>query len=222
MRARAVTCSALVLLALLALSAQEYIGGRDFLTDHEVDVIREAQEPDKRIAAYLHFAQLRLELIKQKLAVEQSGRSVDIHRNLREYGQIIEAIDLVVDDALVRDIDVTKTIELLTKQESEFLAALENLEENPADDHPFYEFVLDDAIEITTDSIDLAQGDLGERKREIVEADDEDRKDVLDSTVPAAREEIEKARKAAARKEAEEKRKRPTLLKPGEKKQSQP
>jgi hypothetical protein len=210
-------CSALVLLALFALSAQEYIGGGDFLTDHEVDMIREAQEPNKRIETYLHFAQLRLELIKQKLAVEEAGRSVAIHRNLTEYSEIIEAVDMVFEDALLRDLDVTKAIELLTKQETEFLAALKNIEEKPADDHWRYEFVLADAIDITTDSMELAQEDLAERKKEILEADAADRKDVQDSMVPAAREEMEKARKAAARKEAEEKRKRPTLLKPGEK-----
>ena len=221
MRALVILCSAL-LLALFALSAQEYIGGGDFLTDHEVEMIREAQEPDKRIETYLHFALLRLELIKQKLAVEEAGRSVAIHRNLGEYSQIIDAIDLVVEDALLHEVEMGKAIELLTKQESEFLATLKNIEEKPADDHWRYEFVLDDAIEITGDSIELAKADLGERKREIMEADAEDRKEIRDSMVPAAREGMEKAKKATARKEAEEKRKRPTLLKSGEKEQAKP
>ena len=222
MTARVALCGALVLLAPFLSTAQEYIGGRDFLTEHEVDLIREAQEPNKRIETYLHFALLRMELIKQKLAVEAPGRSVEIHRNLREYSKVIEAIDTVVDDALVRDADLTKTIELITKQETEFLAALKHIEENPADDHFRYEFVLDDAIEITSDSLDLTQGDLAERKREVMEDDVEDRKAVDDSMAPAMREEKEKAIKAARAKEAEEKRKRPTLMKSGEKKENQP
>jgi hypothetical protein len=221
MTARVALCGALFL-APFVLTAQEFIGGRDFLTEHEIDMIREAQEPGKRIETYLSFARLRLELIKQKLAVEAPGRSVDIHRNLVEFTKIIEAVDTVVDDALVRDLDITKAIDLITKQETDFLAALHNIEENPADDHFRYEFVLDDAIEVASDSLDLTQGDLAERKRDILEKDAGDRKAVEDSLTPEMRKEMEKNRKAARTKEAEEKRKRPTLMKPGEKKESQP
>jgi hypothetical protein len=220
MTARNAFCAALVLLAPLSASAQEYIGGRDFLTEHEIDMIREAQEPNKRIETYLHFALLRLELIKQKLAVEAPGRSADIHRNLGEYSKIIDAIDMVVDDALVRDADIAKATEMITKQENEFLATLKNIDENPASDHFRYEFALDDAMEITSDSIDLMQGDLAERKQEVLESDAENKKDVVDSMAPAMRKEVEQARKAAAKREAEEKRKRPTLMKPGEKKEN--
>ena len=222
MTARIALIAALVLLTPFASTAQEYVGGRDFLTEHEIDMVREAQEPNKRIEIYLHFALLRLELIKQKLAVKTPGRSAEIHRNLDEYSKIIEAIDTVVDDALVRDTDITKATELIIKQETEFLTALNHIEENPADDHFRYEFVLDDAIEITTDSMDLTQGDLVERKREIVESDTENRKEVEDSMAPEMRQQMEKAREAARTREAEEKRKRPTLMKPGEKKENQP
>jgi hypothetical protein len=212
----------LFLAAPLALTAQEYVGGRDFLTEHEVDMIREAQEPNKRIETYLHFALLRLELIKQKLAVEVPGRSVEVHRNLGEYSQILEAIDMVVDDALVRETDITKGMELITTQETEFLAALKNIDENPADDHWRYEFALADAIDITNDSLELAQGDLGERKSSVEAADAARRRDIEGSMAPEVREEMQKAKKAAEAKAAEEKRKRPTLMKPGEKQEKQP
>lgn len=222
MRVRVALCVLLLFAAPLAVSAQEYVGGRDFLTEHEVDMIREAQEPNKRIETYLHFALLRLELIKQKLAVEAPGRSVEIHRNLGEYSQILEAIDMVVDDALMREADITKGMELITTQETEFLAALKNIEENPADDHWRYEFVLADAIDITNDSLELAQGDLGERKANVEAADAAQRRDIEGSMAPEMREEMQKAKKAAEAKAAEEKRKRPTLLKPGEKEKKEP
>lgn len=209
-------CIMLLLAAPLAASAQEYVSGRDFLTEHEVDLIREAQEPGKRIETYLHFALLRLELIKQKLAVEAPGRSVEIHRNLEEYSQIVDAIDMVIDDALVREVDLTKGIELLTTQEKEFLAALENIEQNPAEDHWRYEFALADAIDITKDSLELAKDDLGERKAGVEAADAAKRRDIEGSMAPEMREEMQKAKKAAEAKAAEEKRKRPSLLKPGE------
>ena len=222
MRARVALCSTLVLLAPLGAAAQEYIGGRDFLTEHEIDVIREAQEPNQRIETYLSFARLRLELIKQKLAVEAAGRSVDIHRNLEEYLKIIEAVDTVVDDALVRDVDLAKSIELITTQETGFLAALKDIEKNPAEDYFRYEFALGDAIEATSDSLDLTQGDLAERKHKIEETDAQGHKAVDDSMTPKVRQETEKAREAAHKKQTEEKRKRPTLMKPGEKKEDQP
>ncbi len=222
MRARVALCGALVLLAPFAAVAQEYIGGRDFLTEHEVDVIREAQEPNLRIQAYLDFARLRLELVKQKLAVEEAGRSVAIHRNLDEYLKIIEAVDTVVDDALVRDVDLTKSIEAITTQETEFLAALKHIEKNPAEDNFRYEFVLDDAIDGTSDSLDMTQGDLAARKREIEEHDTQDQKAVDGSMAPQLRKETEKARETVRKKAAERERKRPTLMKPGEKKETQP
>ncbi len=216
MRMRVVLCVMLLLATTLTASAQEYVGARDFLTEHEIDMIREAQEPNKRIETYLQFALLRLELVKQKLAVEAPGRSVDIHRNLGEYSKILEAIDMVIDDALVREVDLAEGIELLNTQETEFLAALENIQENPANDHWRYEFALDDAIDITKDSMEMAQEDLGQRKADVEATDAAKRRDIEGSMAPAVREETQKAKKAAEEKAAEEKRKRPSLLKPGE------
>jgi hypothetical protein len=129
---------------------------------------------------------------------------------------------MVVDDALVRELDLTKAIPLITTQETDFLAALKKIEENPADDHFRYEFILDDAIEITSDSLELTQGDLAARKQEITDDDAKDRKAIEDTLSPEMRKDVEKAREATRSKESEEKRKRPTLMKPGEKKDDKP
>jgi hypothetical protein len=196
-------------------SAQEYVGGRDFLTVYEIDLIREAQEPNRRIEQYLVFASLRMELIRQQLSVEKPGRSAEIHRNLGQYGKIIDAVDMVVDDALVREIDIQKGLELLTTKEKEFLAALEKIRSDKPNDLERFEFVLEDAIEITADSIELASGDLGERKREVVESDARERKEIEGSLSDVERRAAEKVKA----KEAEAERKRPSLLKPGEKKE---
>ena len=80
------------------LGAQEIGGGKEFLTDYEIDVLRDNQKPKERIAAYLKFASLRLELVDQLSAVEEAGRGAKLHRNLEEYSRIIEAVDTVIDD----------------------------------------------------------------------------------------------------------------------------
>ncbi len=191
-------------------------GGRDFLTDHEADLIRENQEPNDRIGQYLHFARLRIELVRQALLKEDASRSKLIHRNLDEYGRIIEAIDLVIDDAAADQADLSKALETLAEREKEFLAALERIRENPADEHWSYEFVLEDAIEITRDSMELALEDLGDRGRRILEADASEKERQRALMTPERRKDVEKLEKKVQIEEQEQKSKRPTLLKPGE------
>lgn len=205
------------LLVSIPLAGQDLLGGgRDFLTDHEADLIRENQEPDHRIGQYLHFARLRIELVRQALLREDAGRSKLIHRNLEEYGRIVEAIDFVIDDAAADQVDLSDTLKTLAEREKEFLAALERIRENPADDHWTYEFVLEDAIEITRDSMELTLEDLGDRGRRILEADAREKKRQRALMTPERRKEVERVEKKVQAEEQEQKSKSPTLLKPGE------
>ena len=79
MRMRTARLAILGLALTFAASAQEWLGDKDFLTQHEVDIIRETQEPNERVATYLHFAALRLELVSQLLAKGEEGRGGKIH-----------------------------------------------------------------------------------------------------------------------------------------------
>ena len=203
-----------IALQAIALPAQEYVGARkEFLTDHEIDLIREAQEPNMRIERYLHFAKLRIELLRQYLAKQKPGRSAQIHRNLEEYGRIIETIDVVIDDALDMKRDITPTIAKLTSEEREFLVALQAIADNPQEDHFRYEFVLEDAIEITADSIELSGMDLGIRTSAVKAADERADGKLEASMTPELKEEVTAIRKT----EEKKKMKRPSLLKKGEK-----
>ena len=197
------------------LAAQDYIGvRREFLTDHEIDSIREAQEPNPRIHRYLEFAKLRVELIRLHLAEEKPGRSKIIHRTLKEYGHILGAVDTVVDDALDREFDIGPSIGPMLEQQEKFLAALEKIADDPPEDHFRYQFVLEDAIDITRDSMELAGGDLAARQAAIQEAAEQETAKREASMVPELKKEME-----AIRSEKEQKkRKRPTLLRPGEEK----
>lgn len=205
------------LLASIPLAGQDLLGGgRDFLTDHEADLIRVNQEPDLRIGQYLHFARLRIELVRQALLREDAGRSKLIHRNLEEYGRIVEAIDFVIDDAAADQVALDDALKTLAEREKEFLAALERIRENPAEDHWTYEFVLEDAIEITRDSMELTLEDLGDRGRRILEADAREKKRQRVLMTPERRKDVEKLEKKVQTEEQEQKSKSPTLLKPGE------
>lgn len=198
-------------------SAQEIVGGKDFLTDYEVDVIRDKQAFKDRIEAYLKFAALRLELVDQTLHVEEAGRGAKIHRALEEYGAIIEAIDNVIDDALLRSRKMDGALAGLLEAERKFAARLADVAAEPAEDSWRYEFMLEDAILITQDSMDLLAEDLGQRKREVVRQEEIDKQRQKESMAPERRREVEQARQEEAAADAERQRKRPTLLKPGEK-----
>ncbi len=208
----------LVFLATAGLaSAQEYVGGGDFLTDYEVDVIRANQGVKERIEAYVKFAALRLELIDQTFETDEAGRGAKVHRALDEYGLIIEAIDSVIDDALLRNRKLDGVLASLLEAEREFAARLALLAAEPEEDAWRYEFVLEDAILITQDSMELLAEDLGDRKREVVRQEEIDKRRQNESMAPERRREVEQARQEEASEDAERKRKRPSLLRPGEK-----
>ncbi len=195
---------------------QEILVTRDFLTEFEADQIRLAQDPNERIPAYLQFAKLRLALVDQLLAKEEAGRGAKVHDNLSQIGRIIEAVDMVVDDALLRDDDLSKTIEPLLVAEREMLGRLEAIQETDPDDLWRYEFALEDAIYILEDSIEITSQDLVARKNELIEADDAEKAAREKTMSQQRREEVQQAEQEQQKEEAEREKKRPSLLKKGE------
>src|SRR5688572_1752678 len=180
---------------------------RDFLTADEADQVRLAQEPNLRLNLYLHFAKQRLDLIQQAVAQEKAGRSKLIHDLLEDYTNIIEAIDTVSDDALKRKLDVVEGVQAVGAAEKEMLAALEKIQESSPKDIGRYQFVLDQAIETTRDSSELAAADLKGRTVTIETKAKKDREELEALMNP---EEV-KAKREAEKKEAQAAKKAPTL-----------
>lgn len=205
------------LLLCIAALAQEFPSGQDFLTDYEVDVLRDKQGFEERIEAYVKFAALRLELIEQSLEVEEAGRAAKVHRSLKEYGSIIQAVDDVIDDALLRNRQMDGALGDLLGAEARFSARLATIAAESATDAWRYEFVLEDAISITRDSMELLAEDLGDRKRSVLLEEEAERRRQKESMAPERRREVERVRAREGAAAAERQRKRPTLLRPGEK-----
>ena len=201
----------LVVCALLAapLAAQPQ---RDFLTADEADQIREAQEPNQRVALYIHFAQQRLNQVQHWLAKDKPGRSILIHDALDDYSNIIDAIDTVADDALKRHGDVQAALTEAARAEKEMLTGLRKIQDSQPKDMGRYDFILKQAIDGTGDSLEAAQQDPAKRAAELTAKEAREKKDLDEMLTPEEREE----KQAAQAKEEKSKKKAPTLLRPGE------
>ena len=195
---------------------QEILVTKDFLTEFEADQIRLAQDPNERIPIYLQFAKLRLALIDQLLAKEELGRGAKVHDNLSELGRIVEAVDMVIDDALLRDADISKTIPPLLNAEREFLSRLQRIQETDPDDLWRYEFALEDAIYILEDSIEITSEDLTARKSGLIETDGAEKAAREKTMSQQRREEVQEAAQEQQKEEEDREKKRPSLLKKGE------
>jgi hypothetical protein len=207
-------------LAILLISAAcGFAQERDFLTADEVDQIREAQEPNARLKLYILFARQRLALLDQFLSKEKPGRSALIHDTIEDYTHIIEAIDTVADDALVRKAQLDVGMKEVATAEAEMLAKLQKIEDSAPKDLARYEFALKNAIDTTSDSKELSEEDLHTRAGDVAAQDKKEKQDRDALLGDKEKAENKKANKdaAAAADDGKPKRKPPTLYKPGEK-----
>jgi len=203
------------LCALLCAGSLIFAQDRDFLTPNEVDQVRQAQDPNDRLLLYVHFAKQRMDLLQQYLAKDKPGRSIFIHNTLEDYGKIIDAIDDVSDDALLHNHVPDKGLVAVLGAEKEFLDQLNKIQASNPKDLDRYQFVLQQAIDTTSDSHDQSMEDSRKREGELTAEDAKEKKE-REAMMPAK--EVDSRKKSAAAQE-EPKKKVPTLYRPGEKPQ---
>jgi hypothetical protein len=194
---------------------------RDFLTSDEVEKVREAQEPNLRLKLYADFARERVDVIKNLLGKDKTGRSALVHDTLDEYCKILDAIDTVADDALARKLDVKAGLAAVASVEKQVLPMLQRFQDSNPKDLERYDFALKQAIAATSDSLDAAQEDLGQRGAEVEAREQKEKQERLNSMSPVEREGKQSDERKAEEKKAEEDSKQkaaPTLYRPGEKK----
>jgi len=184
---------------------------RDFLTADEVDQVREAQDPNLRLPLYIHFAKQRLDQVQQILSKDKPGRSALVHDLLDEYTNIIDEIDTVTDDALKRGADIQKGIAAVASGEKPMLEFLKKVQTSQPKDMHRFDFALKQAIESTSDSLDLSQQDLKTRTAEVKSRDAREKKEIENDTRGESGQ-----KKADAQPSDQPARKVPTLRRPGE------
>ena len=198
----------------------------DFLNAGEVEQIRGAQEPNLRLKLYADFSKARIDLVKNLLGRDKPGRSATIHDVLDEYCKILDAIDTVADAASARHTDIKLGLAAVAAVEKAVLPLLKQIEESHPKDLERYEFALTQAIETTSDSLELAEQDLDKRASDVEQRQLAQKKTREAQMTPIEKEseQADQAKKKAAAKSVERaeddaapRKKPPTLLKPGEK-----
>ena len=207
------------LLWCLALAAPLW-AQRDFLTADEASQIREAQEPNERLKLYAKFAKERTQMAQSLVNKDKPGRSILIHDALEDYSKILDAIDDVTDDALLRKLEVKLGLEAVLAMEKQTLPLLQKIHSSQPKDLARFDFALQQALETTEDSIKASQEDLGKRGEQVEARDAREKKQLKelgatgDDDAKADGDKAEGDKKADS--DQQPKRKAPTLKRPGE------
>jgi hypothetical protein len=203
------------LLWCLLLAAPLAWAQRDFLTVDEADQIREAQEPNERLKLYAKFAKERVDMVQSLVNKDKQGRSILIHDALEDYSKMLDAIDDVTDDALLRKLEVKPGLQAVAAIEKQTLPVLQKVQNSQPKDLSRYDFALQQAVETTKDSLESAQEDVGKRSKDVEAREAQEKKEQKelggDTSADAKGDSGNQADS-----DQQPKRKPPTLKRPGE------
>jgi len=206
----------LILIGATFAGAVPALAERDFLTEAEIEKVREAQLPSDRLKLYVLFARQRIDQLQRLLSKEKKGRSAEARELLEDYGAIIDAIDTVTDDALKRGADAAEGTSAVVAAEKRFLGQLQQIKDRNLPDVDLYSVALREAIASTSDSIDQAAEDATGRGAKLAEADKR-KKQEAEETLAAEDRKGKPPEEAKDGGKPADVAKSPTLLRPGEK-----
>jgi hypothetical protein len=188
---------------------------RDFLTVDEADQIREAQEPNERLKLYAKFAKERVDMVHSLVNKDKQGRSILIHDALEDYSKILDAIDDVTDDALLRKLEVKLGLEAVVAVEKQTLPVLQKVQSSQPKDLSRYDFALQQAVVTTQDSLEASQEDVDKRSKDVEARDAREKKEQKELGGQAGGD-AKSDSGGQADSGQQPKRKPPTLKRPGE------
>ncbi|HWP84721.1 MAG TPA: hypothetical protein VNN17_05995 [Terriglobia bacterium] len=135
----------------------------DFLTQGEVDMVRDAQEPDKRMILWMDLAQRRIDSVKQALASFKPEAGRAIRKALTEYIRIMESLDSTIEDARQRRVPLSKGLRDVETRGNLYLNYLRTLESDKIPGFEDFKYTLEEALAMTRDELEqVAKGNYPE------------------------------------------------------------
>jgi len=164
----------------------------DYLSDEEVDLLREAQDPSKRIEAYLSFAQLRLtrfDDFRSRPPNPDYDIPAYLDTQLDQYIRITDALKDWIEDNFDRHNDMRAGLKACVEKGTHQLEQLRHVEESTDPYAAGYRKSLSDAIDDFSDALDGASKALSEQTKTFGELK---REEIADARTAKAREKEEK------------------------------
>jgi len=169
-------------------------GKDDFLTEDEVDQIREAQDPSQRIGLYVSFAQARLDHIDE-YRTKPVDPEVDVagylEKQFDQYIRITDELKNWIEDQYGRRNDMRSGLKKFLEVGPHQLEQLRHMESSPDPYTPGYHKNLNDALDDFSDAIDGASKALSEQSKLFGELK---RQEKVDAQTAKDREKEEKKR----------------------------
>jgi predicted ribosome quality control (RQC) complex YloA/Tae2 family protein len=164
------------LLLMIPLGVVSGVDKGDYLSDEEVDKLREAQSPSERIEVYLAFSQTRLTRIddfRNRPTNSEYDIPAYLDTQFDQYIRITDALKDWIQDHFDRGNDMRAGLKKFLETGSRQIEQLRHMEQTPDAYAAGYRKSLNDAIDDFTDALDgatkalSAQSKLfGELKRE--------------------------------------------------------
>ncbi len=154
----------------------------DFLTETEVDQLREAQDPSERIGKYMEFAEVRLERFddyRNRRMSDDYDVPAYLETQLDQYIRITDALKDWIGDQFDRHRDMRSGLKKLVETGNHQLEQLRHLEQSPDPYSAGYRKSLSEAIDDFTDALDGGTKALSEQTKVFGELKREEKADAV-------------------------------------------